>query len=159
MPTVDQFADLWPSIRADVKAVNRRIEALLASIDPVAVQGSTLTLAAAYEFHRKRMSDDDVRRVVEEAISRIVGQPVAITCVLRGDIGGQPTSAAARVETTEEAVDPRTQSDADTADIDEQRITAAKNILDAEEIPILAAVTLVAVVVLSDSMPRRPEPA
>jgi DNA polymerase-3 subunit gamma/tau len=148
--TVDQIAELWPRIRNDVKAVNRRIEALLASIDPIGVNGNQITLVAAYDFHRKRMNEDEARRVVEDAISRIVGWQVTIVCVMRGDtsiaspavLTAEPQSLApanpAPVEasSTLDNDQPIGESSAaiDTTDLDEQRLQAAKNIFDAEEI-------------------------
>ncbi len=84
--TVETLVDLWPRIRMEVKAVNRRIEALLTSIDPVAVDANQVTLAAAYEFHKNRLNADEVRQVVEEVIGRLVRRQVRITCVMRGDL-------------------------------------------------------------------------
>jgi DNA polymerase-3 subunit gamma/tau len=154
--TVDQLADLWPQIRQDVKAVNRRIEALLASIDPILVNGNQIVLAAAYDFHRKRMNEDDVRSVVEDAISRLVGLPIKIECVMRGDLPSESTASIGVVTDFAERPSPDPVSSlpqSDTAGInsngesrenpdeqteqerDQQRLQAAKNIFDAEEIP------------------------
>jgi len=150
--TVEQLFDLWPRIRQDVKAVNRRIEALLLSCDPYAVSGKQVTLVSAYEFHRNRLNTDEVRSVVEDVITRLTGQPVAITCIMRGDEppdvpspppapdgapapAGPPTDAAPVVTA---APTPPARPD-DAADVpdpaaEEQRVQAAKNIFDAEEI-------------------------
>ncbi|MGI8475348.1 MAG: DNA polymerase III subunit gamma/tau [Thermomicrobiales bacterium] len=134
--SVDQLADLWPRIRGDVKAVNRRVEALLASIDPVAVDGFTVTLASAYDFHRKRMNDGEVRRVVEDAISRIVGSQVTITCVLRSELGELGLGGAEPGKPPQPAGAPAAPSPQSAAqNADEQRIQAAKNIFDGEEMP------------------------
>jgi len=153
--TVDLLAELWPQIRQDVKAVNRRIEALLASIDPIRVNGNQIVLAAAYDFHRKRMNEDDVRGVVEDAITRLLGQTVTVQCVMRGDLPSELSVNAGAVgdltqTQTTEPVQP-TQPDApevsrngqtpEQPDVqleqerDQQRLQAAKNIFDAEEIP------------------------
>jgi DNA polymerase-3 subunit gamma/tau len=146
--TVDQVADLWPRIRNDVKAVNRRIEALLASVDPVAVNGSQVVLASAYDFHRKRLNEDEARRVVEEAISRIFSSTLTISCILRGEVpppapaqfAPPPTprpiqatepKPAIREPQVEAAPEPGHVDD----ELDRQRLQAAKNIFDAEEIP------------------------
>ncbi len=147
--TVEQIAELWPRIRLEVKAINRRIEALLSSVDPFAVRGDEVILVSAYAFHRDRLNADDVRAVVEDVMSRIVRRRIRVSCVLRGETPAtapsQPTplsrqaSAPAsptqahdgtgersvRVEDATPALDRR----------DEERIAAAKNIFDAEEIP------------------------
>lgn len=145
--SVAQLADLWPAIRNDVKAVNRRIEALLASIDPIAVNGSHVTLAAAYDFHRKRMNETEARQVVEEVMSRILKLPISIACVLRGEEvpvfaqpavsppppGRSPEPPAAASEPSISPDEPEPDQPS-TLEIDQQRINAAKNIFDAEEI-------------------------
>jgi DNA polymerase-3 subunit gamma/tau len=148
--TVEQIAELWPRIRGDVKAVNRRIEALLASVDPVAINGGQVTLAAAYDFHRKRLNEDEVRRVVEEAISRVTGRLLTIHCVMRGEeppqapIAFAPAAAPRPVPSSQPVEPPPTLDatndeppdldDTTSTDRDQQRLQAAKNIFDAEEI-------------------------
>jgi hypothetical protein len=125
-----------------VKAVNRRIEALLSSVDPAFVVGSQITLATPYPFHRDKLNADDVRVVVEQAISRLLGGAVAVTTILRDDVerlrpGGDGTMAPP--ETLVVAA-PTPEPDAEPdVDVDpfangEQRVQAAKNIFDADEI-------------------------
>jgi DNA polymerase-3 subunit gamma/tau len=137
--SVAQLSDLWPQIRNDVKAVNRRIEALLSEMNPIAVRGNEITLLAAYDFHRKRMNEDEARRVVEDVIGRITGRPVLIQCILRDE---QPSiqSAPPPLLTPPPSSNPvpsgseEVSSAPDTREIDQQRLQAAKNIFDAEEI-------------------------
>ncbi|HEV2109448.1 MAG TPA: DNA polymerase III subunit gamma/tau [Thermomicrobiales bacterium] len=157
--TVETLVELWPRIRMEVKAVNRRIEALLTSIDPVAADANQVTLAAAYEFHKNRLNADEVRQVVEEVIGRLVQRQVRITCVMRGDLapatpiiadGPSPLSTpdghpspdapvpASNPAHATSAGNGSTAGDADedlpTLEEEERRIQAIKNILDAEEI-------------------------
>jgi DNA polymerase-3 subunit gamma/tau len=140
---VAQIADLWPRIRADVKAINRRIEALLSEVDPVAISETEITLAVPYPFHRDKLNSDDVRETVAEVLSRNIGRKVTVACVLRGEY--VPPSAPARatspsapqpapVEAPRMAeAEPVVEMDpAD--DADEARLQAARNLLDAEEI-------------------------
>jgi DNA polymerase-3 subunit gamma/tau len=147
--SIDMIADLWPQIRRDTKAVNRRIEALLLSFDPVAVQQDLITLATPYEFHRNRLSSDEDRAVVEDVISRLTNQRVRVACVLRDEVmsnagASAPASPPQRSATTSSppptAVQPNANgrsaapSEPDHAAIDNQRVDAAKNIFDADEI-------------------------
>jgi len=142
--TVEQLVDLWPRIRNDVKAVNRRVEALLASIDPLAVHGSQITLVAAYEFHRKRVNEDEVRRVVEDTISRIVGRPYSIVCILRGEqapsppsgsgLSAPPSPASASPVSDFAAPESSSPEQDEPSDLDKQRLLAARNIFDGEQI-------------------------
>jgi hypothetical protein len=156
---VERLVDLWPRVRQDVKAINRRIEALLSSVDPASVDGERVTLAAAYEFHRDKLNTDEVRVVVEEAIGRLLGQPIRVWCLLRGEAGlaassitpatpadgsepvqtltppGPPPTppATAPDEDAPSLIGESTASDEE-VDAEERRIRAAKNIFDAEEI-------------------------
>lgn len=160
--TVEQLADLWPRIRMDVKSLNRRIEALLASVDPARVNGDVVTLVAAYPFHRDKLNSDDVRAVVESVMSRLAGRPIQVQCTLKDERPtplptpiravspaepndaqiAAPAAVAAPVEApTEPVVVADTPiatngaADDDEDDpADEQRLRAAQNIFDAEVI-------------------------
>src|SRR5262249_52413877 len=121
-----------------------------ASVDPIAVNGTQVTLVAAYDFHRKRLNEDEARQVVEGVMSRILKQPISIVCIMRGEEIQAATPFSAPVEptkrvTTEEphsVIEPLAPEDgpslevtAEALEIDKQRLEAAKNIFDAEEIP------------------------
>jgi DNA polymerase-3 subunit gamma/tau len=163
--TLDVIVELWSKIRADVKAVNRRIEALLQQIDPVTVVGNKVFLVSPYEFHRNRMNSDEARTVVEDVISRLVKQRVQVSCVTREEAlamttthrsSEPPSTTTPSVAPDEERANshvldsspepemeatssvPATTGDEgpsriSSPDADAQRITAAKNIFDAEE--------------------------
>jgi DNA polymerase-3 subunit gamma/tau len=147
--TVDQLADLWQRIRDDVKAVNRRVEALLSTIDPVAVDGDDVTLASPYEFHRSKLNSDDARILVEDVINRLTGRRVHVTCILREEVmlssKMPPLPAPVKIDNhiDEHVVDTSSTDEADVLapvdnvppdDAAQQRINAAKNIFDAEEV-------------------------
>jgi DNA polymerase-3 subunit gamma/tau len=147
--SIDMIVDLWPQIRRDTKAVNRRIEALLLSFDPVAVQQDVITLATPYEFHRNRLNTDEDRAVVEDVISRLTNQRVRVTCMLRDEVvpnaGTSPAAPTPQGSTTTSASPPITvrananghsaaAPEPDHAAIDTQRVDAAKNIFDADEV-------------------------
>jgi DNA polymerase-3 subunit gamma/tau len=128
---VDLIADLWPNVRADVKALNRRIEALLSEVDPVAVSGNLVTLAVPYPFHRDKLNTDEVRETVAGVLSRLLQRDVSLTCVLRGEFNGVPAKAA---PPTADPSPPASDTDAAEAERARMRIQAAKNIFDAEEL-------------------------
>lgn len=169
--SLDTIVDLWSKIRADVKAVNRRIEALLQQVDPAGVIGTQVTLVSPYEFHRNRINSDDVRQVVESVIGRLVNRTVQVHCVSREEanraatldadltglsrmaspaaIDGQTATssteqplaplnpkslAESEIETTNVDVADAEGTSVQAQKDDLARITAAKNIFDAEEI-------------------------
>lgn len=102
---VEALADLWPQIRADVKTIDRRIEALLAATDPYDVRGNEVALTTPYPFHCQRLNADKEKGIVTDVISRLVGQPVVLTCYQRGQeppksAAGAPTAPVTSVPTT-----------------------------------------------------------
>jgi DNA polymerase-3 subunit gamma/tau len=145
---LDTIVDLWPKIRADVKAVDRKAEAIMQQIDPVQISGSMLTLTSAYDFHRNRMNSDEIRRVVEDVVSRLISMPVQITCVgreeadqlrrqspgtMQSPAATAPAPAASTVATppSEPVVSPAVEA---APGDDERRVTAVRNIFDADEV-------------------------
>jgi DNA polymerase III subunit gamma/tau len=145
---LEAMVDAWPRIRADVKAVNRRIEALLQQIDPVAIAGNRVTLVTPYEFHRNRVNTDEVRLVIEEVIGRIFNEKVTVSCVTRDEAttlaptqpaprpAAEPT-AATRPESSPVSEPPKAASTepepSPSVEDDERTLQAVKNIFDAEE--------------------------
>jgi len=84
----------WERVRTEVKAVDRKVEALLASTDPGSVAGDSLFVIAAYPFHAAKLNDTRVRGIVEDAVERVVGQRLNTTFVLRDELPGAPATAA-----------------------------------------------------------------
>jgi DNA polymerase-3 subunit gamma/tau len=91
---LDLIVERWDNIRMDVKAINRRTEALLQQADPLHVDGMQLTLVAAYPFHQKRLNDDDTRKVIESVIERQVGKKITVLCVSRDEAQALRPSAS-----------------------------------------------------------------
>ncbi len=133
---VEQIAELWPRVRGDVKALNRRIEALLSEVDPVAISGNQITLAVPYPFHRDKLNSDEVRETVSGVLSRLLGRQISINCMLRGEIAGtlQQGSGKAQEQAPENSVGRVTSAEHHGDESIQSRILAAKNIFDAEEI-------------------------
>ncbi|MGC4106450.1 MAG: DNA polymerase III subunit gamma/tau [Thermomicrobiales bacterium] len=81
--SIDTIVEQWVQIRNDVKAVNRRTEALLQQVDPAGVAGDTLVLVSPYEFHRNKVNSDEARGIVEDVIQRRLNRRMTVTCVTR----------------------------------------------------------------------------
>jgi hypothetical protein len=131
---IDQIAELWPNVRADVKALNRRIEALLSEVDPVAISGNQITLAVPYPFHRDKLNSDEVRETVGGVLSRLLGRDISLQCILRSEMVTAPIQSAPSVGPEPALTQP---DDGPTSGEEERarvRIRAAMNIFDAEEI-------------------------
>lgn len=139
--TIELVRAQWDQIRADVKAHSRRVDALLVSVDPVAVQGDTVILASAYPFHRNKLSEPDVQKVVEDVIARLCGQPVILSTVLHSEApayanldAGSRTAGTEPPFTTSQPPAAAESANGQLSDDDRRTLDAAKNIFDAEEI-------------------------
>lgn len=137
--SVDQLHDLWPKIRLDVKARDRRIEALLSSCDPADVDGTKISLVTSYKFHWEKMNEDATRDLLQQIIGRLVGQPVTVTTEMRGAASHSMSNGAASRESGPSAMPGNTQPDAlqpepERGEDARTVIEAARNIFDAEEL-------------------------
>ncbi len=92
---LERLHDLWPQIRQGVRAANRRIEALLASTDPFEVSNGTLTLVAAYDFHRNGLNKDDAKQIIEEVLAQVLQGPYRLACITQGEAAERPAPAVA----------------------------------------------------------------
>jgi hypothetical protein len=131
---IEQIAELWPNVRADVKALNRRIEALLSEVDPVAISGNQITLAVPYPFHRDKLNSNDVRETVGGVLSRLLGKEISLVCILRSEMAAAPVQSSPIPDQEPSAMQPDDGLGADEEERDRVRVRAAMNIFDAEEI-------------------------
>src|SRR5690606_13073238 len=144
-PAMQTLIGKWAQIRREVRVANSRIAALLSSVDPVAVRGDEVVLVSAYEFHRNKLSDDAVRRVVEDVINRHIGGSYRVTCVAPEEAPSADAGAPAPPVATpsngsyvapspapepDPEPEPELPADAD----DEERPRAARSTLDSEEV-------------------------
>ena len=110
---LERIVGLWDNIRMDVKALNRRTEALLQQADPVQVENSHLTLVAAYPFHQKRLNDDDTRKVIEDVIERLSGTRMTVSSISREEaqqLRSRTSASTAPTTSTQQAQPPAQQS-------------------------------------------------
>lgn len=96
--SLDTIFDRWSEIRTEVKARDRKTEALMASCDPGAVDGETLILVAAYQFHAGKLNEERVKAAIEDALEQILGVRLNVRTVLRDEFeppspGAPPTAS------------------------------------------------------------------
>lgn len=89
--SLDVFITNWDMIRTEVKTIDRKVEALLASTDPGEYRDGTLYLVAAYPFHRGKLNEPKIRAVIEDAVDSVVQQRVSVQTVLHEELRGSPT--------------------------------------------------------------------
>jgi DNA polymerase-3 subunit gamma/tau len=80
---IEQLSRNWPRILAEVRPVNKSIEAVLRnSCKVVAMEEDTVVLGFYWDFHKDKVEDPRNRRVVEGILSRIMGRHCQIQCIL-----------------------------------------------------------------------------
>ena len=90
-PTIPRRLDAlqahWDEVLAGLgRSGHVQIQALLRSCTPVAVDDRQVVVAARYGFHRARLESGEARRVVEEALAAVIGEPVELQVVLAGEV-------------------------------------------------------------------------
>jgi hypothetical protein len=73
---------VWSKVLAGVRVINTSIEALLRATKPISLDGDVLTLGVYYRFHKERLEEPSHRKILEEVVTRVLGSPVRVTCVL-----------------------------------------------------------------------------
>jgi hypothetical protein len=134
-------------VRTEIRSVDRKVEALVASTDPARYVGDELTLVAAYAFHASKLNEPKVRGLVEEAVSRVLGAQVRVTIVLRDEFNTSPGPAVRPAPRSSEAEPAQSRNGAHAAESDDReepgalpesddqkRLRAAKAIFNATEV-------------------------
>ncbi len=104
---LDHLTANWPRILAEVRQMNKQIEALLrSSCKVVAVDNEAVTIAFRYELHKAKLEDPKTRRVVESIFSRVLGGPREIQCIVTSKEGPNPDRAAQPAVTAPAHSDP-----------------------------------------------------
>jgi len=80
--TLALLIEQWPRARKMVGAQSKNLEALLNSCAPAAVDGATVSLSCP-EWHAGQIQKPDNKRLVEDALSQVAGQPCYVKCVVR----------------------------------------------------------------------------
>lgn len=74
--------DAWKMILSQVKPINASVEALLRASKPIAYDGKSLTLGVFYKFHKERLEDASHRRIVEDAVGKVLNSPTKVICTI-----------------------------------------------------------------------------
>lgn len=85
-PSVQSVVERWQEVRTEVKATDRKVEALLASCDPYSIMDGTLFLVAAYPFHATKLNEDRNRKTIEDAVERVLQQRMTVSTGLRDEL-------------------------------------------------------------------------
>ncbi|MDP3994727.1 MAG: DNA polymerase III subunit gamma/tau [bacterium] len=74
--------DKWKDILTKIRPINTSIEALLRAAKPLCFDGKVLTLSVYYRFHKECLEEIHHRKVLEDVIGVVMGNPVKVVCTL-----------------------------------------------------------------------------
>ncbi|MDP3764007.1 MAG: DNA polymerase III subunit gamma/tau [bacterium] len=72
----------WPEIIIEVKPHNHSLSGFLLGMKPKEASNSSLTLSTKYSFHRDRLSDIKNKKIIEDAVEKVSGYKLFLSCVL-----------------------------------------------------------------------------
>jgi hypothetical protein len=104
-----ELGDVWRQLLRALRPINPKLQALLRSGEPVALQGGDFYIRFRYEFHQNqvRASIDDLNR----ALSQVLGRPM--NAVILGENDSPPSDSADPVPNPDPDPDTDSQSPAD----------------------------------------------
>lgn len=78
--TVEAVADAWPKVLEHVRTKNHALVVSLKAAVPVLVDGDTLVIGVRFPFHAERIEDAKHRKILETALTTVLGTPLVIRC-------------------------------------------------------------------------------
>ena len=79
---IEEILKLWPQILSTVRGENFSVEALLRGCRPADFDGKVLTLEVFYNFHKERLEDPKIEKMVSSALAKMLGHEVMLRCIL-----------------------------------------------------------------------------
>lgn len=79
--TLKQLEHLWPKIVHDIRPYDPTLQAILRSVHPVDIEGTTIVLQATSKFHQDNIEKPRNRHIVEEVVSKHLKAAYRVRCV------------------------------------------------------------------------------
>lgn len=79
---LEDVKNKWDDIVAEVRPHNHSLFGFLQAMKPKSATDATLTISTKYGFHKERINDTKNRKIIEDAIQKVVGKRLSITCEL-----------------------------------------------------------------------------
>jgi DNA polymerase-3 subunit gamma/tau len=77
----------WHEVLAKVKKHNHSLSFILRVCQPRDIKGNKVCLAFRYKFHKDRISEDSIKKLVESTFSEVYGQSLTIEAIIDESIG------------------------------------------------------------------------
>ncbi len=92
---LEEIRRCWPDLLTAVRPQSMHLEAFLRDGQPTAVERNVVQIGFKYELHKGKVEEETNRRMVEEALGQLLGQPVQVRCVLVRSSKGTPAAPPA----------------------------------------------------------------
>jgi DNA polymerase-3 subunit gamma/tau len=79
---LENVKESWNKIIDEVRPHNHSLFGFLQAMKPKSATDATLTISTKYGFHKERINDSKNRKIIEDAIQRVIGKKLSITCEL-----------------------------------------------------------------------------
>jgi DNA polymerase-3 subunit gamma/tau len=90
---LERVVAAWPQVLAGVRDVSRSVEAFLKACAPRAVLDDTVVLGFYYPFHKESVENPKNKIVVEDVLSKVLGQRLRIRCALAPRAQAKPATS------------------------------------------------------------------
>ncbi|MGD2105250.1 MAG: DNA polymerase III subunit gamma/tau [Anaerolineae bacterium] len=80
--SVQTVRDHWPDFLNALRPKDLKLEALMRSCDPVAVEDDVVVLSFSHKFHRTKVEEEKKRNLVEDVLSDLFGRQLRVRCVI-----------------------------------------------------------------------------
>jgi len=96
--SLEKLQGHWRDILARVRLINKTSEGLMRSVTPIAVEGNELVVEAPSDLLKGRVDQPSIRSHVEPCISEVIGIPMRLRCVVKGEY--RPRASGEKAPTT-----------------------------------------------------------
>ena len=87
---VDDVRQHWAGVLDVLRPKDLSLEALMRSCEPVGVEQDVVVLSFDHKFHRSKVEEDKKRRIVEDALSELLGRQLRVRCVVNKQDNPRP---------------------------------------------------------------------
>ncbi len=96
----------WRAILSTAKHLNASLTLALSAANPVATDGSTITIAVKYPFHKERLDEPANRLTLQTAFDTILKSKTNIAIVLEDTSANSPEEARGGIEANQAVINP-----------------------------------------------------
>ena len=91
----ETVAAKWSEVLAQIKRHNHSLTFILRVCEPRAIEKGKLLLAFKYKFHKDRISEANIKSVIEKTLFEVYGAPIAIEAIVDENLEAESGSETA----------------------------------------------------------------